>query len=50
MNKSDIYKLAMAAVISNDGIEMGEKIEILEVLMGDMKMARFSEELKEAEA
>ena len=50
MKKSLIYKKAISAVIRDEAIKMDETIEILDVLMSDMNLAKFGEERSEKEA
>lgn len=44
MKRTDHYSIAMKAVIDDKDILTATKIEILETLMADFKMARYSEE------
>lgn len=48
MKKSEHYTMAMAAVVECDYMHSSKKIEIIETLLEDRKMARYREE-KEAE-
>lgn len=48
MKKSEHYKAAMIAVINSAIIPADKKVEILETLVEDKKMARWNEQ-KEAE-
>lgn len=43
MKKSEQYKMAMAAVILEDSLDMDETLEILETLMDDKRSAEWSE-------
>lgn len=44
MKNSEIYDVAMAAVIRDDCVCMVDKLEVLSVLMDDQKRARWCEE------
>jgi hypothetical protein len=43
MKKSDMYTLAMEAVLRDTTLAVSEKVDILGVLMVDRSMARWSE-------
>lgn len=43
MKKSDIYQLAMLAVVDSEDIEAHDKLEVVEVLMNDKRVAEWSE-------
>lgn len=47
MKKSMIYKLSQVAVINSAGLSSLSKLEILNVLMADENLARFTEEQEE---
>lgn len=44
MKKSDQYTIAMMAVVDNPNILTAAKIEVLETLMADKRMAEYGEE------
>lgn len=44
MKKSEIYTAAMLAVLREPELNLGEKLEILEGLLADRSLARWSEE------
>lgn len=48
MKKSELYQIAMIAVVNSNFLNAGEKLEVLERLMEDKTMAGWSEK-KEAE-
>ena len=43
MKKSYIYQLAMLAVLATERIEPVDKLEVVEVLMNDKRVAEWSE-------
>lgn len=47
MKKSEQYTLAMASVIRDARLSMDETLDILETLMDDRKVARYSEKREE---
>ena len=47
MKKSEIYTAAMLAVLREPELNLGEKLEVLEALMADRSMARWSERNEE---
>lgn len=47
MKKSEIYKLAISSVIMDEHLDMDVTIEILDVLMNDMRGAKWSEKREE---
>jgi hypothetical protein len=50
MKKSEQYGVAMCTVIENGRISTLEKLEILETLMAEKRMAEMLEEREEAES
>lgn len=44
MKKSEIFKKAQLAVLRDENITFEESLEILNVLMGEERVAKFSEE------
>ena len=50
MKESKHYKLAMFAVIDSQRIPTEEKLEVLETLMADKRIAEYAEEAEEQEA
>lgn len=48
MKKSNLYQLAMIAVVDSD-LHASVKLEVLEVLMEDKRVAEWSEKREEAE-
>ena len=46
MRKSEQYKAAMLAVLDHELIQPAPKLEILETLMADRRLALFAEEPK----
>lgn len=44
MKKSDHYNIAMMSVIDNPNILTAAKIEVLETLMADKRLAEYGEE------
>ena len=50
MRKSERYILAMCAVIDDPDMLPTTKIEVLETLMADKRLAEFAEEAAEKEA
>ena len=47
MKKSDMYTLAMEAVLRDTTLAVSEKVDILGVLMADRSMARWTERNEE---
>ena len=47
MKRSQKYYLAMMAVINCEEIAVNEKLEIIEMLIGDKTVAEFSEKVEE---
>ena len=47
MKKSEIYKMAMGAVILDNQIDMDKTLEILDVLMGDKNVAELVEKAEQ---
>ena len=47
MKKSEQYRAAMSAVIRDAKLGMDETLDILETLMDDCKVARYSEKREE---
>lgn len=47
MKKSDAYNMAMAAVIRDDELGMGDTLEVLSVLMDDRRSAVWQEKREE---
>ena len=43
MKKSNVYRVAIAAVISNEGLDMEDKIPVLQVLFDDLYTAEIIE-------
>lgn len=50
MRKSEQYRMAMAAVLEHPEIRTQHKLEILETLMADKRVAEYSEEGAEKNA
>lgn len=43
MKKSECYQLAMRSVVTCNGLSADQKIEIIDTLLGDKKLAEYSE-------
>lgn len=46
MKKSEHYQLAMRAVVTSNNLGADQKIEIIETLLADKRMAEYGEEQK----
>jgi hypothetical protein len=47
MKKSERYQLAMLSVVDDESIEAADKLEIVETLMNDKRIAEWSEKQEE---
>lgn len=47
MKKSELYQLAMLSVVDDESIEAADKLEVVEVLMNDKRIAEWSEKQEE---